>query len=88
MRKTVFLVVLLSLGSVGCISTSEYKAFVEASRAYYSDVSPRNRAQVASDKNLSDQSKKNRLTEDDNYGSAIAAAESRLGIAAQNTAGN
>jgi hypothetical protein len=82
MRKILSVVLVIS---AGCISTAEYKAFVASSRAYYTDVSPRNTASIASDNNLSAQSKKNRTQEDHDYGAAISAVEERLGIAAAAT---
>lgn len=70
---SVLLVVLLS----GCVSKSEYRTFVGASRGFYDAVAPVVSDAALRDPNLSEQSRKNRLATLAAHERAIRAAEER-----------
>jgi len=76
--KKLLLAVALVLS--GCISKGEYKKFVEATRAYYDEVTPTYRSSVQSDPGLSEQSRTNRLGLADDYAAALIEAEERAGL--------
>ncbi len=76
MRRVVAAAVLATVFS-GCISTSEYQAFVTASRGFFDSVAPVFSDATLHDAGLSDQSKKNRLSEVEAYERALVAAEER-----------
>jgi len=69
---------LFCLFGSGCVSQSEYRAFVVASRGFYDSVAPVVSEETLSDPGLSDVSKRNRLKELKAYEAALAAAEARV----------
>jgi hypothetical protein len=70
--------VVLLFGAVGCVSTSEYRAFVLASRGFFDSVAPVFSDATVHDPGLADQSKRNRLGEVAAYERALVAAEERV----------
>lgn len=73
-----YLLAALLVTATGCVSVSEYRAFVQASRGFYDSVAPVFTAATAKDDGLSEQSKKNRLGEVSAYERALVAAEERV----------
>lgn len=61
----------------GVVSKAEYETFVKASRDFYDRAAPIVTTTVASDPNLNDQSKKNRVGFVDDYRLALESAEAR-----------
>jgi hypothetical protein len=73
--KSALLILCLAAG--GCVSNSEYRAFVVASRGFYDSVAPVVSEATLADPGLSDVSKQNRLKELKAYEAALVAAEVR-----------
>lgn len=71
---TAFVAMLLCCG---CVTRSEHRAFVEASRGFFDSVAPVFSAATLADDGLAEQSKKNRLAEVKAYERALEAAEAR-----------
>ena len=61
----------------GCVSQSEYRAFVAASRGFYDSVAPVFSDATLHDAGLSDVSKQNRLKEVVAFERTLVAAEAR-----------
>jgi hypothetical protein len=73
------LLVLAGVLVQGCVvSKGEYGDFVKASRGFYDAVGPAFSEATVHDVGLSDQSKKNRLSELEAYKRALEAAEDRV----------
>jgi hypothetical protein len=77
MRRVAAVVVVATVFS-GCVSVSEYRAFVTASRGFFDSVAPVFSDATVRDAGLSDRSKQNRLGEVEAYERALVAAEGRV----------
>jgi hypothetical protein len=62
----------------GCVSVSEHRAFVVASRGFFDSVAPVFSEATLHDEGLTQQSKRNRLGELSAYERALVAAEERV----------
>jgi hypothetical protein len=76
--RRVAIAIVLSAAFAGCVSQSEYSAFVTASRGFFDSVAPVFSDATVHDAGLSDQSKRNRLGEVSAYERALVAAEERV----------
>lgn len=73
------LVALASLAGCSSVSQKEYRALVEASEAYRNTVGPVFVESVKNDR-IPDQSKKNRLAVDEDFGLMLASCKVRAGM--------
>jgi len=77
--KKMFLIVLpLVLVGQGCVSESEFRSFVAASRGFFYSVAPVFTEATTSDASLSEPSKRNRMREVQAFEQALVAAEARV----------
>jgi len=76
--KMLLIALPLLLVGQGCVSESEYRSFVAASRGFFDSVAPVFSEATLQDATLADQSKRNRLGEIKDYERALMAAEARV----------
>jgi len=78
MKKLLSIALPLVLLGQGCVSQSEYRSFVAASRGFFDSVAPVFSEATTGDASLSEQSKRNRMSELRAFEQALVAAEARV----------